>query len=813
MGQHKRRNRLFGQGLEVLEDKKLLAADLVSAEAGDNSLVLNFSTDIAAGPGTAAIVLSDSDGVMLDMVPVNSDRVDIDGSTVTVTPNAEIPSGATVSVHIDQGAFVDGDTAGPAEFFTEDFESVELENSLLVPSFNDYVAVFSGTLNVTTAGEYTFGVNSDDGQTLAIDLGQDGVDLIDDEIIYDNNNHGRQDRLSTCAFDAALQSCEGTGDEAISMDVGEYEFIYMYYERGGGSGGEFFYAPGTHEIWDAEAFALVGDDSKGIGLVDGVTVTVYKEAEGVEIASLPDAEGVIDDDSLVIGEEKLDLADIAEDPGGRFDLDNAIPGAEAWAIENDPNPFDFSQTGPRGWINDNSDLIEGGAPEYNGWTYLDKEFWIAQQGDQNRTNYELASGTVLVADPDAHDDFIDNGGQDSAACLDVFEFGAECGLFTASASTPHLYLTGVAENSATLEFASSWWDEDTQSAELRVEYFDTSGASISDNVLLRWESISDSPNYKPVMDADGNDARNELITLDLANPSDAASMVVTFDMPYATNDWWWAVDNVKVSGEVTGELFAGVMDDSVTVEWTGGSTGGGGVTGADVTQPGDEIVRVDGENDGDGNDGPPPGAETVENVINDVTQKYLNFLDIGSGFVVTPSVGPTVVTGLRLYTANDAVERDPASYVLEGGSADGSFTLISEGDLDLPEERNAGGDIAIDDTLVFQELSFANDEAYDSYRLTFPTLRDADAANSMQIAEVEFVGTASDAGSNDPTAVGDFDSSGMVDFLDFLTLANNFGQPGSGANGDADGSGTVDFLDFLTLANNFGKSVDEIFAA
>lgn len=166
----------------------------------------------------------------------------------------------------------------------------------------------------------------------------------------------------------------------------------------------------------------------------------------------------------------------------------------------------------------------------------------------------------------------------------------------------------------------------------------------------------------------------------------------------------------------------------------------GRVIKSDVTAPGDELVRVDGENDGDGNDGPPPGAEMVENVINNVGQKHLNFLDLGSGFIVTPSAGETIVTGLRLFTANDAVPRDPASYVLEGQSGDGEFTVISQGDLNLPDERNPGGDTPLDLSSAHQEISFENSTAYTSYRLTFPTVKDADAANSMQIAEVEFLG-------------------------------------------------------------------------
>ncbi|MBL9166347.1 MAG: PEP-CTERM sorting domain-containing protein [Verrucomicrobiales bacterium] len=161
---------------------------------------------------------------------------------------------------------------------------------------------------------------------------------------------------------------------------------------------------------------------------------------------------------------------------------------------------------------------------------------------------------------------------------------------------------------------------------------------------------------------------------------------------------------------------------------------------ADVTKPGDTIILVNGTNDTDGNAGAPPAGEVVEHAIDNVGQKYLNFLDIGSGFAVAPSAGSTIVTGLRLFTANDAVERDPASYLLEGSSSlDGVWTTISSGDLALPAERNAGG--ANDLSTAFsQEITFANTAAYGAYRLTFPTLKNAEAANSMQIAEVELLG-------------------------------------------------------------------------
>jgi len=158
----------------------------------------------------------------------------------------------------------------------------------------------------------------------------------------------------------------------------------------------------------------------------------------------------------------------------------------------------------------------------------------------------------------------------------------------------------------------------------------------------------------------------------------------------------------------------------------------------DVTQPGDLIQLVNGVNDGDGNSGPPPAAEGVEHAIDNVGQKYLNFLDLGSGFTVRPSAGLTLVTALRFYPANDAEERDPASYLFEGLQSTG-WTTISTGALALPSDRNSGGTTPLDN-LFFQEVSFVNDLAYAEYRVTFPTLKNAAAANSMQIAEVELIG-------------------------------------------------------------------------
>ena len=170
----------------------------------------------------------------------------------------------------------------------------------------------------------------------------------------------------------------------------------------------------------------------------------------------------------------------------------------------------------------------------------------------------------------------------------------------------------------------------------------------------------------------------------------------------------------------------------------------------DVTTPGDPIQVVNGVSDdttiADAGGNNPPLAEGVANAIDNTTTKYLNFLDFNSGFIVTPTRGATqggtIVRAIRLYTANDSSVRDPASFILEGAtSPNGPFTVLAASNVNLPGERNAGGQALDPNSQNFLDYAFQNTRAFTSYRLTFPTLRDGVGANSMQIGEVELLGT------------------------------------------------------------------------
>ena len=168
---------------------------------------------------------------------------------------------------------------------------------------------------------------------------------------------------------------------------------------------------------------------------------------------------------------------------------------------------------------------------------------------------------------------------------------------------------------------------------------------------------------------------------------------------------------------------------------------------ANIFQPGDFIIAIDTTGASQSNS---PGAEGVASVFdgNPLT-KYLNFGEERSGFIVTPSGGPSTVQSFAITTANDSPERDPASYSLFGtnspivsgvhslGNAE-PWTLISTGSLSLPTDRQTSGGF----------VDIVNGASFTSYRMVFDTVRNAAAANSMQIADIQFFSAAGGAGTS-----------------------------------------------------------------
>ncbi len=119
-----------------------------------------------------------------------------------------------------------------------DFADNTMQDYIGVPE-DDYAAAWRGVITVGSpnlpAGDVSFGLSSDDGNVLYIDLNDDG-DFQDagELVVADNVNHG-------------FQSVEGT----VNLAAGSYNFVTAFYERGGGDGITVRFAAGTGLAYDA----------------------------------------------------------------------------------------------------------------------------------------------------------------------------------------------------------------------------------------------------------------------------------------------------------------------------------------------------------------------------------------------------------------------------------------------------------------------------------------------------------------------------------------------------------------------------------
>ncbi len=147
-----------------------------------------------------------------------------------------------------------------------------------------------------------------------------------------------------------------------------------------------------------------------------------------------------------------------------------------------------------------------------------------------------------------------------------------------------------------------------------------------------------------------------------------------------------------------------------------------------------------------------PAGLGVTNVIDGTLGTYLNYGPSAStagpfsgpvGFIWTPLAGSTVVNALRFYAAVNASICDPADFMLEGSNDGGTnwTTIVPDEPLALPAERNFSTAFAVNVTnQVLQEVDFANSTPFTTYRVTINNVRSNSVANSMQIAEVQFLG-------------------------------------------------------------------------
>jgi len=191
-----------------------------------------------------------------------------------------------------------------------------------------------------------------------------------------------------------------------------------------------------------------------------------------------------------------------------------------------------------------------------------------------------------------------------------------------------------------------------------------------------------------------------------------------------------------------------------TLVFTGGLAGNASaafIVNADVSAPTDPIVGVAAtpgsatstlSTAGGGSGNAFPTAEGPANVIdNSQADKYLNFQQSNAGFIFTATTnGPLVnLTGFRISTANDAVERDPATISIEGTTSanatttlNSTWTSIYSGVSGLATDpgRNTFG----------STVSFAQSGNFNSFRVLITSVRTPASANSFQFGEMELIG-------------------------------------------------------------------------
>ena len=211
-----------------------------------------------------------------------------------------------------------------------------------------------------------------------------------------------------------------------------------------------------------------------------------------------------------------------------FDVANGGDGTD-WS--NDLAPWIFDNTGMVGTTSEGA---------YYGWTAMDVDSWIAQQGVQvGRSIFaSVPHNTILVADPDAWDDFTSGGG--------AFGFN--------SYISRTFDLTDVETDTLRIEFQHEFVSEDSQRGLVDISF---DGGSTWQRMLdFDSDNVPDDTFFVGTARFDAG--------VDFAVTSD--QLTIRFGCIDGGNDWWFAVDNIELSvapvvlGDLNGDGVVNLLD-------------------------------------------------------------------------------------------------------------------------------------------------------------------------------------------------------------------------------------------------------------
>ena len=252
-----------------------------------------------------------------------------------------------------------------------------------------------------------------------------------------------------------------------------------------------------------------GTQTGGDGLTDG-SVTF---ADGLPLGDYK-AIYFENDGYTQLARSSFSVVDPSVLPEGVYfeeDFDGLVLGAFVSDSESGGDGTDWTATTPTAWVmsraGDHGPTAGGDdVVEFDGWTFVDPISWNATAG-QDRSEFTKGVGVIAVADSDEYDDKAD-------------------AKFNASLATPAIDISSAAVGALVVTYDSSWRQE-PQTGKVTVSF--DGGAAIT---LLR-------------LTPDTQTAYSETITLDLDNPAGAQTAVISWDKQ-GHNNWWWAIDNIKV---------------------------------------------------------------------------------------------------------------------------------------------------------------------------------------------------------------------------------------------------------------------------
>ena len=167
-----------------------------------------------------------------------------------------------------------------------------------------------------------------------------------------------------------------------------------------------------------------------------------------------------------------------------------------------------------------------------------------------------------------------------------------------------------------------------------------------------------------------------------------------------------------------------------------------------ITRPGDPITDF---TTAIGTPIPYPSGLAAADILDGTLAPYLNYGANGQynafagpvGYVVTPSIGASLVTAARIYTSTNAQADDPADFTLYGSNDGLTWSLIATTPLALPFARNASAGTINSNNQVLHEIDFPNAKAYYEYAVYFTNaVGGAAAVNGLEFAEVQLLGAA-----------------------------------------------------------------------